>query len=363
MHLPNAGRAPHGRGPNTGEGATHARETPSDVPGRGVRRGLAARGIGHDRERRFAAVVRHAERGPDGCTTRRQLADPPGRQLPAHPVVRIRLHARRHPGAKQRADGRRGDRSVGARSRPVPRHDQRARHQPTAQGLPGLAEHPEDRAHRACSRAGDAREGRRRREGADLHPVGDPRERVRGSRRDVRPRRARRDDAVRHRPRGRRDPRPRRPLVERRPEPGRAHREPAREREQLRPESRLPDAVAVRDQGIGLDHAGVAAAGHARPARLRHADTDRVDDEAAQPEHRLRPLVEVEREPDRRERGGHERREPRRDAADPRLVRERRPAAGRAASAPTAIRQGLRRPKGGTTGARSTRRCTRSSSG
>ena len=31
------------------------------------------------------------------------------------------------------------------------------------------------------------------------------------------------------------------------------------------------------------DHAGVAAAGHARPARLRDADADRGDHEAAQP--------------------------------------------------------------------------------
>ena len=34
--------------------------------------------------------------------------------------------------------------------------------------------------------------------------------------------------------------------------------------------------------------------GHARSARLRDADADRGDDEAAQPEHRVRPLAEVE---------------------------------------------------------------------
>ena len=54
---------------------------------------LLLAGSVHDRERRFAAVVRHAERGPDSRATGRELADPPGRQLPAHPVVRVRLHA------------------------------------------------------------------------------------------------------------------------------------------------------------------------------------------------------------------------------------------------------------------------------
>ncbi len=36
--------------------------------------------------------------------------------------------------------------------------------------------------------------------------------------------------------------------------------ESAGEREQLRPEPRLPDPVAVRDEGLGRDHAEVAAA-------------------------------------------------------------------------------------------------------
>ena len=56
------------------------------------------------------------------------------------------------------------------------------------------------------------------------------------------------------------------------------------ERQRLRPQPRLPDAVAVGDEGVGPDHAGVAAAGDDRPARLQlHADADRGDDEAAQP--------------------------------------------------------------------------------
>ena len=41
----------------------------------------------------------------------------------------------------------------------------------------------------------------------------------------------------------------------------------------------------------------------ARPARLRHADADRGHDQAAQPEHRVRPLAEVEPAADRRQRG------------------------------------------------------------
>ncbi len=50
-------------------------------------------------------------------------------------------------------------------------------------------------------------------------------------------------------------------------------------------------------------------------------------------------------------------------ASDQRLVRERRPAADRiVASAPTATRQGRRSRRAGTTGVRSTRRCTTSSS-
>ena len=303
-------------------------------------------------------------RGPDSCATRRQLADPPGRQLPAHPVVRDSRCTLAD--IQARSNGRMDVEVIGQSAlgrdlylvtiNALDTNQQRKDFQ-TWQNIRKIA------LDRARSRAGDAREGRRRREGADLHPVGDPRERVRGSRRDVRPRRARRDDAVRHRPRGRRDPRPRRSSLSNvDPEPGRAHREPARERQQLRPEPRLPDAVAVRDQGLGLDHAGVAAAGHARPARLRHSDADRVDDEAAQPEHRLRPLAEVEPVAIDANEAAHERRSASasrgRSSTGARTAARRR----RAASAPTAIRPGLRRPRAGTTGARSIRRCTHSSS-
>ena len=66
------------------------------------------------------------------------------------------------------------------------------------------------------------------------------------------------------------------------------------ERQRLRPQPRLHDPVAVGDAGLRLGHAEVAAARDARPARLRHADAHRGDDQAAQPEHRLRPLAEVE---------------------------------------------------------------------
>ena len=43
----------------------------------------------------------------------------------------------------------------------------------------------------------------------------------------------------------------------------------------------------------------VAGARDARHARLRHADADRGDDQAAQPEHRVRQLAEVEPGADR----------------------------------------------------------------
>ena len=74
------------------------------------------------------------------------------------------------------------------------------------------------------------------------------------------------------------------------------------ERQRLRPEPRLPDAVAVRDAGVGRADAEVAAGRGARPARLRHPDADRGDDEAAQPEHRVRPLAQVEPGPHRLQR-------------------------------------------------------------
>ena len=59
---------------------------------------------------------------------------------------------------------------------------------------------------------------------------------------------------------------------------------------------------------LGEADAGVVAAGGARPARLRQPDADRGDDQAAQPEHRVRQLAQVEPAADRRQRGGDERR-------------------------------------------------------
>ena len=151
----------------------------------------------------------------------------------------------------------------------------------------------------------------------------DPRQRVRGRGREHAHDRAPRHDAVRHRSRRGRDPRRRRRHLQRDPEPGRPRRRHARERQRLRPQPRLPHPVAVGDEGLGPDHAGVAAAGDARPARLRHADADRGDDEAAQPGDRLRPLAEVEPVAHRRERGGAERRQPQRHSPDQRLVLRR----------------------------------------
>ncbi len=71
-----------------------------------------------------------------------------------------------------------------------------------------------------------------------------------------------------------------------------------------------------------VDHAdeALAAAGDARPARLRVADAGRGDDQAAQPEHRVRPVAEVESAADRLQRGRHGRHRPRHHAADQRLV-------------------------------------------
>ncbi len=61
-------------------------------------------------------------------------------------------------------------------------------------------------------------------------------------------------------------------------------------------------------QRHGRAHPGVAAGRGARPARLRHPDADRGDHEAAQPEHRVRPLAQVEPGPHRLQRGGNARR-------------------------------------------------------
>ena len=83
-----------------------------------------------------------------------------------------------------------------------------------------------------------------------------------------------------------------------------------------------------------VGHAGVAVPGHARPARLRDADADRGDHQAAQPRHRLRPVAEVEPAADRGERrraGGGGARRP---TSHQRLVRHRRPAAARVVHLP-----------------------------
>ena len=59
--------------------------------------------------------------------------------------------------------------------------------------------------------------------------------------------RAARHDPVRRRPGGRRDPRPRDPGLQPDPEPRRPRRRHPRERQRVRPQPRLPHAVAVRD--------------------------------------------------------------------------------------------------------------------
>jgi len=63
-----------------------------------------------------------------------------------------------------------------------------------------------------------------------------------------------------------------------------------------------------------------AGARHGRHARLRDADADRGDDQAAQPEHRVRQLAQVEPAADRLQRGRAERGRPAGHAADQRLV-------------------------------------------
>ena len=75
--------------------------------------------------------------------------------------------------------------------------------------------------------------------------------------------------------------------------------------------------------GVGRADETLAAAGGARSARLRLADADRGDDQAAQPEHRVRPVAEVEPAADRRQRGRGQRDRQERHAADQRLVRGR----------------------------------------
>ena len=102
-------------------------------------------------------------------------------------------------------------------------------------------------------------------------------------------------DAVRAGSGGRRDPRPRDPGLQRDPEPGRPRHGARAERQRVRPQPRLHDAVAAGDDRLRstlmkrwlapemLDLHGYV-----------DADADRGDDQAAQPEHRVRPVAEVE---------------------------------------------------------------------
>ncbi len=79
------------------------------------------------------------------------------------------------------------------------------------------------------------------------------------------------------------------------------------ERQRVRPQPRLPHAVAAGDHSTVAIMQRWLPPETARPPRLRDADTDRGDDEAAQPGHRVRPVAEVEPGPDRLQRSGHER--------------------------------------------------------
>ena len=314
---------------------------PVPAPADAGRRARRLRPSGRRRDR--TALVRNTRTG------RRGGAAVDRHELPAHPHVRDRLHARGHPVAQPR--------------RPhEPRGARLVRHGPTAvQGRDQPAEDGraagvafdalDDAAHAGAlepgRRAAAAPRLARPRQGAALHPGRHPRERVRGRGREHAHDRAPGHDAVRHRSRGGRDPRRRRRHLQRDPEPGRPRRGHARERQRLRPQPRLPDAVAVGDEGVGPDHAGVAPAGDARPARLRHADADRGDDEAAQPGDRLRPLAEVEPVAHRRERGGDERRQHGRHSPGQRLVlRRQRLRSGRDLPGRPAGRAGGRRELG-----------------
>ena len=247
-------------------------------------------------------------------------------------------------------DGRMSPRSARlVRDRPTALQ---GRDQPAADGRAASVVRPLDDAAQAGAleprrRAASAPRLEEPRQGAALHPGRHPRKRVRGRGREHAHDRAPRHDAVRHRSRGGRDPRRRRRHLQRDPEPGRPRRGHARERQRLRPQPRLPDAVAVGDEGVGPDHAGVAPAGDARPARLRHADADRGDDEAAQPRDRLRPVAEVEPVAHRRERGGDDGREHGRHPPGQRLVlRRQRLGAGRDLPGRPACRAGGRRKLG-----------------
>ena len=329
-------------------------------------RGAHIRGgarLEHGRRGDRPALVWDAGAGRSRRAARRQRPVTSRRQLPPYPVLRDRLHARLDRRAERWADVGRDGRRVRARTRDVPGHDQRPRHERAAPGLPEVAGDPPPRIDRPGSRAGAPGRCRRGGEGADLHPGRHSRQRVRGrGRRDAADREAR-DDARGRRPRGRRDPRPRRGGVQPDPEPRWAGGGHAGERQWLRPQPRLPDPVTVRDARLDGDHARLAPARGARPARLRDADADRGDDEAAQPEHRVRPLAEVEPGPDRRERGGAERRRPSRCSGRSTTGARTPTCRLRPASARTATCRGRPRPRAGTTGAPSTPRCTPSTSG
>ncbi len=197
-------------------------------------------------------VVRHARAGRGRRPARRNEPDRPGRQLPAHPVLRDRVHARRDPGREpRRPHVGRGLRPFGRRAADVPGHDQPAGDKRPAQGVPELAEAPRRRAGRPGEGTETPRPVRERLQGPDLHPERDPRERIRGRRRDDAAHQPTRDDAVRHRSLGRQRPRPRDRRRQHRPEPGRPGRGNPRQRQRVRPQPRLPHAVAARGAGVG----------------------------------------------------------------------------------------------------------------
>ena len=186
-------------------------------------------------------------------------------------------------------------------------------------------------------------------------------ERVRGRGLEHAHDRAARHDAVRYRSRGRRDPRRRRRIfnVIQNPD-GRVAGTRANGNgfdlnrdflTQSQPETRRLGPIMqewLPPETIDLH-------------RLLHADARRGDHEAAQPRDRLRPLAEVEPVAHRRERGRAERRQPNVTrpindwCSDGNISVQ-------GAICPDGGRPARRSPRAGTTGARSTRRCTRSSS-
>src|SRR5919201_1831144 len=152
---------------------------------------------------------------PDGS----QPTDPVG-SFPHIPYYAIGCTLQAIAAERRPHDGR-DDRPVRAGPSAVRRDDQCPRHTRAEEGLQALAEAPQARARRAGEGAEGARALPGRLQDPDLHPGRDSRERVRGRRRHVAAPQPDRDDAVRHRPAGRRDPRPRDPGREHRPEPGR----------------------------------------------------------------------------------------------------------------------------------------------